>query len=225
MNREKVEIKAIDYINHNVLKIVTNKPKNYSFEPGQATDLAINNDDWKDKKRPFTFTSLPTDDELQFTIKVYPSHNGVTEQLASLNAGDTLTIGEAYGAIKYKGKGMFLAGGAGVTPFIAILKSLDKNNELDGNLLLFANKTEKDIFLKDSFQSFLGSDNLNILSEEKSAKHLHGHIDTALLKNTITDFSQYFYVCGPPKMIETLTENLKGLGVNDKYIVIEDFED
>ncbi|WP_370104828.1 hypothetical protein [Winogradskyella sp.] len=77
----KISIQHIEHINHNVLRIVTDKPENYSFSPGQATELSIAKADWSDKKRPFTFTSLPEDDTLEFTIKVYPSHNGVTEQL------------------------------------------------------------------------------------------------------------------------------------------------
>ncbi|MFD0798408.1 hypothetical protein ACFQZJ_13125 [Maribacter chungangensis] len=100
MKRKIVKIKSIKHINHDVVEIVTEKPKGYSFEPGQATDLAINKDGWKEEKRPFTFTSLPTDDYLNFVIKIYPSHDGVTEQLAELTKGDELILDEAYGAIQ-----------------------------------------------------------------------------------------------------------------------------
>jgi len=120
MKREKVKIKSHEYLNHNVLQITTEKPDGYQFTSGQATDVAINQENWKDEKRPFTFTNLPTDDHLQFTIKIYSSHDGVTEQLSKLKVGDELTIGEVYGTIQYKGKGTFLAGGAGITPFLAI---------------------------------------------------------------------------------------------------------
>ena len=68
------------------------------------------------------------------------------EQLAKLKKGDELTVGEVYGAIQYKGKGTFLAGGAGITPFIAIFNFLREKSQLNGNSLIFANKTEKDIF-------------------------------------------------------------------------------
>lgn len=225
MKREHVEITSLKFLIHNVLELITTKPKDYHFEPGQATDLALDKERWKDEKRPFTFTNLPSENHLQFNIKVYPSHDGVTEQLGKLKAGDEISIGEAYGAITYKGEGTFLAGGAGITPFIAILKSLDKENKLDNNSLLFANKTEKDIFLKDMFESLLGQRYLNILSEEKTNDHLYGHIDKAFIKNNIGDLSQNFYVCGPPKMIESITENLKEMGVDSERIITEDFDD
>ena len=225
MERKTVKIRSIENLNHNVLRIVTEKPANYSFVAGQATDVAINKENWKDEKRPFTFTNLPSDDYLQFVIKVYPSHDGVTEQLAKLKKGDELIVGEVYGAIRYEGKGIFLAGGAGVTPFIAILNALDKQKELNGNSLIFANKTKKDIFLQEKFESLLGRHYINILSKEKTKDHPHGHIDKAFLNNTVTDLSQYFYVCGPPKMIEAVTNDLRALGVKKEQIITEDFED
>src|SRR6056297_106073 len=116
MKSNTVKIKSIKLINYNVLRIVTEKPNEYSFEPGQATEVSINQANWKDEKRPFTFTNLPTEDVLEFTIKVYPEHDGVTEKLTELGVGDELIVGDVFGAIKFKGKGVFLAGGSGVTP-------------------------------------------------------------------------------------------------------------
>ncbi|MCF8243475.1 MAG: hypothetical protein K9J16_19025 [Melioribacteraceae bacterium] len=56
-----------------MLQIVTERPQNMTFTPGQATKISINESGWKDKKRPFTFTSLPNDPFLEFIIKTYPS--------------------------------------------------------------------------------------------------------------------------------------------------------
>ncbi|MFC4094784.1 ferredoxin reductase domain-containing protein [Euzebyella saccharophila] len=162
MKKHIVKIKSIGFINYNILQIVTEKPENYDFEPGQATEIAINQKDWKEEKRPFTFTNLPREDDLQFTIKVYPSHDGVTEKLSKLKVGNELVLGEVFGAIQFKGKGTFLAGGAGITPFIAIFKSLEYQNEMNRNSLIFANKTEKDIFLKQEFETLLGRRNSKV---------------------------------------------------------------
>lgn len=224
MKREKIKIKSHQFLNHNVIKIVAEKPEDYSYEPGQATDVAIEKDGWRDEKRPFTFTSLPSEDHLEFNIKIYPAHDGVTEQLSKLSAGDFLTVGEVYGTIQYKGKGIFIAGGAGITPFIAILKSLEKQDNLNGNSLIFANKTEKDIFLKEQFQKLLGQNYLNILSEEKKENYAHGRIDREFLRKMVTDFSNYFYVCGPPEMSEDVIDHLLELGAHKERIVAEDFD-
>src|ERR1700679_3960144 len=106
-----VKIISTKKITHNVKQFVVEKPERFKFTPGQATDLTINQQAWKDKKNPFTFTSLNGDENLQFTIKIYPgSKDGVTRHLNTLKPGDELIISDAWGAIEYKGPGYFIAG-------------------------------------------------------------------------------------------------------------------
>ena len=219
----KVEIQEIGFINHNVLQVKTERPSDYNFSPGQATDVALDKEGWRDEKRPFTFTSLPADGFLQFTIKVYPDHDGMTDMLQTFEQGNHLLMEDPWGAITYKGPGIFLAGGAGVTPFIAIFKELAQNNTLGGNKLIFANRRERDIILQSTFESWLGSDFINILSDEKSSKHTHGHIDKNFIKQHANDLDQYFYLCGPPPMMDQVREALGALGISKKNIIIEDF--
>lgn len=218
-----IKIQDIGFITHNVLHIKTDRPANYSFSPGQATEVAINQEEWKNEKRPFTFTSLPEDGFLEFTIKVYPSHDGVTDQLQTLEIGDTFIIGDSWGAISYKGPGVFLAGGAGVTPFISILKNLRQQGSLEGNKLLFGNKRERDIILQGQFEQWLGKDFINILSDEQSSKFDHGYMDTSFIKKHVENAEKYFYVCGPPPMMDSVLKSLKQLEVPNQKIVTEDF--
>ena len=217
-----ISIQQIEHINHNVLRIVADKPKGYTFRPGQATELSIKKDGWKDEKRPFTFTSLPQDDRLEFTIKVYPSHDGVTDQLEELEVGDKLLIGDAWGAIEYKGTGTFIAGGAGITPFIAILKDLLNKDQLQGNTLLFSNKEERDIIYKNNLQAWLGDDAHFILSEESETKYDSGHIDAEYLKKYNVNTTRPVYLCGPPEMEDAVKADLIKLGVSDELIVTEE---
>lgn len=65
----RVRIKEIEPITHNVHNFVAEKPKGFDFKPGQATDLSIDADGWREQQWPFTFTSLPHWDDLHFTIK------------------------------------------------------------------------------------------------------------------------------------------------------------
>jgi ferredoxin-NADP reductase len=117
-----VKILKTEYVTHNVKRFTLSKPDSYKFKPGQATDIVINLPEWKEERRPFTFTSLNEWDHLEFTIKIYSDHNGVTNKLGTLLAGDELILHDIWGAIHYKGEGIFIAGGAGVTPFIAIFR-------------------------------------------------------------------------------------------------------
>lgn len=220
---EQVRIISKEFATPDVAHIRTEKPEDFSFKPGQAADVALNHPDWKNELRPFTFTSLPEEPYLEFHIKTYPDHNGVTEQVGKLNRGDDLLVGDVFGAIEYKGKGVFVAGGAGVTPFIAILKKLQKNDQLAGNKLIFANKTHGDIIEKSYFDGILGEDFINVLSKEKKEGFLHGYITKELLKSEVDLENDYVYLCGPPPMMEAVQEQLNDLGFPDSRLVQEEF--
>jgi len=223
MKQHLVKIKLIKNITHDVLQVVTEKPKNYNFTPGQATEVAINRKGWENEKRPFTFTSLPDIDFLEFTIKTYPSQKSVTNKLLQLKINDELILQDVFGTIAYKGEGIFIAGGAGVTPYISILRYLQTKNEIGENKLIFANKTKNDIILEHEFQKLLGNNFINILSDEKVNGYMHGHITEDFLKANIGNFDQYFYICGPPPMIESIEKQLENLNVDKKHMVKEEF--
>ena len=126
-----------------------------------------------------------------------------------------------WGAIQYKGAGVFIAGGAGVTPFIAIFRQLQHENELDGNILLFSNKTHRDIILKDEFSAMLGSKFINTLTQENMPGYDYHKIDEEYLKKKINNFDQQFYICGPDKMVNDIHEILKKLTGKDALITVE----
>ncbi|KAA9040526.1 flavodoxin reductase [Ginsengibacter hankyongi] len=218
-----VKILETEYVTHNVKRFNLSKPDSYKFKPGQATDIVINLPDWKEERRPFTFTSLNEWDHLEFTIKIYNDHNGVTNQLGKLHAGDELILHDVFGAINYKGEGTFIAGGAGVTPFIAIFRQLQKDEKLRNNKLIFSNRTTKDIILKDEFEKMLGKNFINTITNEKTEKYDNRKMDERYLSEKIKDLSQYFYICGPDAMIESIKEILLHLGADKNKIVIEEF--
>jgi hypothetical protein len=218
----QVKILKILPLTHDVKRITTNKPEGYSFRPGQATEVAINEERYREEKRPFTFTSLPEDDYLEFTIKSYHSHEGVTHKIDSLIEGDELLIEDAWGAIEYKGKGTFIAGGAGITPFIAILRDLKAKGQLEKAQLIFSNKTAEDVIMEGYFEEILGGRFISTLTQENREGHQHGRIDKGFLKDHISDFSQHFYVCGPDKMVKDISELLKQLGAETDALVFEE---
>lgn len=210
-------------LTHDVVRITAEKPRALIFKAGQAVDISINKQDWEKELRAFTFTSLPTDDHLEFTIKTYPAHKGVTDQLLSLEVNDELIIHDVFGDINYKGEGIFIAGGAGVTPFIAIFKDLEKDNLIGNNKLIFANKTKEDIILEEKFNTLLGNNFINILSDEKLAGYEHGFISAELIQKHRTESAGYFYLCGPEPMMNAVEKHLFSLGVAKDCIVREAF--
>lgn len=223
MENYKVKVKTVEHITHDVLRIVTEKPQHYNFTPGQATEISINKNGWQEEKRPFTFTCLPRDGHLEFTIKTYPAHNGVTNQLLRLGINDELILHEVFGTIAYKGEGVFIAGGAGITPFISIFRDLQSKNQVGTNKLIFANKTKADIILEQEFKKMLGDNFINILSADNADGYAHGYITEEFLKANITGPEQKFYLCGPEPMMDAIEKQLSNLHVEARSIIKEEF--
>lgn len=216
-----IKILKTEFVTHDTRLFQVEKPKNYSFIPGQATNLSINLTNYRDKKRPFTLTSLNSDNYLEFIIKVYKEKEGVTKKLMEIKKGDEIIIEEPFGFIQYRGKGTFIAGGAGITPFIAILRQLKKENNLNGNILLFSNKTEKDIILENELDKMRELKKVYTLTREQNGRYERGRINESFLKKHLKNFKQKFYVCGPITFVGEIVHILQKLGANPESIVVE----
>ena len=221
MEEHIVKIIDIGEVTQDVKSFKVEKPKGYSFIPGQATDVSVNVPRLRDEKRPFTFTSLNSSDYLEFTIKIYSERNGITNELGKLKPGSELIIRDVWGDISYKGEGVFIAGGAGITPFISILRELHYRKKIGVNMLLFANKTKDDIIHESELKWLLGDLFINILSDEKIEGYSQGLITEEFLKNNIRPEYKHYYLCGPPPMMEAVLKQLSGLGINESQITME----
>lgn len=217
-----VKLLMKEFVTHDTARFIMERPAGYRFVPGQATEVAIHTEQWKQEKRPFTFTSLDEDGVLEFTIKRYPEHNGVTNALHQLASGAEWEIGSAWGAITYRKPGVFIAGGAGITPFIAILRRLRDDGALQGNRLIFSNKTARDVILEAEFRDMLGDAFLPTLTRENAPGYRHGRIDESFLRDTVESFEQPFYLCGPPSFVKDIRKILVQLGAQPDGLVIEE---
>jgi ferredoxin-NADP reductase len=221
MNTHIVQILKAFYVTHDVKCFVVEKPAGYDFLPGQATDVSINHPDWKDKLRPFTFTCLREQNYLEFMIKIYKDHEGVTNKLGGTNAGAELILHDVFGAIQYKGSGTFIAGGAGITPFISIFRDLYQKHHIIGNKLIYSNKTTEDVIMAEELEKMLKNDFLKLFTRENVMGFLEKRIDRNFLIENIVDFSQNFYVCGPTEFVKSISKNLLDLGATPNTVIFE----
>jgi ferredoxin-NADP reductase len=217
-----VKILKAFYITHDVKCFTVEKPENYDFIPGQATDVSVNLPGWEDKLRPFTFTNLREQKHLEFMIKIYRDHEGVTNLLGRTNAGAELIIHEPFGAIQFKEPGVFIAAGAGITPFLSIFRDLYRKNKLNGNTLIYTNKTSDDVIMDIELRKLLKNDYLKVFTRENVIGFTGKRIDRNFLIENIADFSQNFYVCGPDEFVKNITGHLLELGVTSDFLIIEE---
>ncbi len=218
-----VKIKDLQKITHDVIRITFEKPDGYTFIPGQAADISVNQPNWEEKKSCFTFTSLPEEEDLEFTVKTYPSHQRVTNKLLAAQVGDEIILQDPFGDIRNQGEGIFIAGGAGITPFIAILKILEQKGEIGNSKLIFANKKAQDIIDAKYFTNLLGQNFINVLSDENIKGYENGYINSEIIEKYVSGNSDTFYLCGPPPMMNAVNEILIALGVNENKIIKESY--
>ena len=216
-----VKLLMSEFVTHDVKRFVVTKPPDFTFQPGQGVELAINQPEWKDEGRPFTPTNFVDDQVLEFTIKRYPAHQGFTDRMHNLSSGAELLISDPFGTISYQRPGVFLAGGAGITPFIAILRERARSSNIDQNSLIFSNKMPVDVICEKELRQYLGERCILTCTAEKVSGYEHRRIDKDFLAEKIDDFNQPFYVCGPPGFMESVNGALEDLDANPQNLIFE----
>ncbi len=216
-----VNLLMSQFVTHDVKRFIVSKPAGFSVVPGQGVELAINRPGLSDQGRPFTPTGLADDRVLEFTIKAYRDHPGVTQALHQLEAGAELLMSEPFGTISYQGPGVFIAGGAGVTPFLAILRKLARTGEIDRQTLIFSNKTPRDVICEKELRHLLGERCILTCTGEAAPGYAYRRVDRAFLQESIQDFKQRFYLCGPPPFMEAVSGALTELGARVESLVFE----
>lgn len=215
------EIKSTAFVTPDVKRLVLTRPKGLKFTPGQGVMVAIDRDGWRDKWRPFTFTSLTTSRTIEMVIKIYDKHKGVTEQIGLLHKGEKLLLGDVFGTITYKGPGTFFAAGAGITPFLAIFRDLEKKKKLKGCTLVYSNKTGLDVIMDEELTKYLGKRYFKLFTRERVIGFRDRRIDRETLIVLVQNFDQNFYICGPEDFVRDLETMLLGLGAKASTLVFE----
>lgn len=221
MAQHIVKILASNYITHNVKRFVVEKPVGFQYQSGENVMIAINKTGWESQQRAFSFTSLNEWPYLEFIIKIYDDHNSVTKELGRTNAGAELLLFNVFGSIHYKGPGVFIAGGSGITPFISIFRDLYMNGVIKGNKLILSNKSAEDIIMPYELHHMLGSNFMNVFTRQGVIGFLDRRIDRRMLIRLVGDFSTHFYVCGPRKFVEEITGYLVSFGANPETIIFD----
>ncbi|SEW41695.1 hypothetical protein SAMN04488515_2867 [Cognatiyoonia koreensis] len=215
-------LQGIKPVTHDTYMLTFNRPEGFDFEAGQATNLAFDEKGWRDAERPFTMTSLPDQkNALEFVIKSYPEKDGVTDEIPNMNPGDQVIADDPFGAITDHGPGVFIAAGAGITPFIAILRAHAKKGAMNCQLI-YVNETDADIILKGEFDQMNGLETIYLVSDQDDTAHEKGKPDKETLSGIISDFDQTFYICGPGDMVDDVRNSLKELGAAEDKIITED---
>jgi len=227
----KVSIKEIIQRNYNVKSFRLEVKNPLDFKAGQFLSVTLNND--LKLKRYLSISSSPTEkDYLEFTKKL--TESDFSKALANLRVNDQLTIQYPFGKFildETFPKIAFLSGGIGITPIRSICKYVVDKNLGSDIVLVYSNRSARDVVFKDDFDSFQkiypALRVAHVLCETEPGFICSvGRIDAETIKHEIPDYlERKFYLCGPPPMVEAMRLLLaEELGVLPALIVRENFQ-
>lgn len=199
-------------------------------------------------KRPYTPITLDDDrGYFDLLIKIYPDGK-MGQYLASLPLGHSMDVSGPAGDFLYRGNGLFrirstekrisqlvlIAGGSGLTAVLQLLKKIHRKETEEENprqvFLLYANRTEEDILLRDEIESIINSNpsryHLWLTVDQTSNprwKYSQGYFNETLFRNHLPPPSDQILIClcGPTQMIQSAClTHLHHLGYSSSMIHI-----
>ncbi len=227
----ELRVKEIIQRTYNVKSFRLEPAANIDYKAGQFLSVTLRKD--SNLKRYLSISSSPTEKcYIEFTKKL--TNSDFSKSLNELKAGDTVEVQYPMGNFTLKdgfNKIAFISGGIGITPIRSIAKYVVDNNMGVDMILVYANRSIKDIVFKDDFdymqKAYSKLKVSHVLCEaEPGFKCTVGLINAAIIKNEVSDYQQRkFYLCGPPAMVDSMKKILTGeLALAETNIITENFQ-
>ena len=206
----------------------------FRFEAGQYLTLETNINE-KSVRRSYSICS-GVNEVLQVGIKEVPEGLFSTHANRSLRVNDIIMVAPPEGRFRYipSPQGQTLAAfaaGSGITPIMSILKTALLDHVDNRFHLVYGNKKpEETMFyseLKDLEKEFKGRLSIQWIFSQANVKgSLFGRINSDIVKNALKYLEKNvnkFFLCGPERMIETVSNNLLDVGIDKTSILFELF--
>jgi predicted ferric reductase len=190
---------------------------------GQFLFVRFPGDKTLDESHPFTISSAPSEDVLRLTIK---ASGDFTRYLSrTLQAGTPAIVEGAYGLFDYKTGGpkqVWIAGGIGLTPFLAFIRDMDGNLSHTIDLYYTVRHRDEALFLDEIEEAAKKNPGLNVhICFSASDGSLT--VDE-LLENAGGDLHDHdIYMCGPLPMLQAFSRQFKELAVPTRQVHFEEF--
>jgi len=213
------------------LSITVDRRAGVAFRPGQYVRIKVpGTQQW----RSYSMSSTPRDaPKMEFLVRIIAG--GVMSEYLRQGAreGDSVEVEGPLGAfILHPGKGLhvFVAGGTGLAPILAMLDAIRRGTGPRPRMLLsFGCASDKTFFYRDEIELrrwWMPQLELRLSAdrvEDSAAGLIQGTPVDALGSQPITDPDAAAYLCGPPPMIEAARRRLAELGVPGDRVYAEQF--
>lgn len=212
------------------------KPRGFTFVPGQAVDILLpaSNSTSAGASHTFSLASAPSRDELVIATRMRDSPYKTA--LRALPIGARVTIEGPFGRLTLRTgdsrPAILLAAGIGITPYVSILEQVAQDRVERRLVLLYSNCRPEDTAFMDELLRFEENNaSFRLCMTMTRMQHSRrawsggkGRIDEARLAEATEGLQKpLFYIAGQPNAVQSLYELLINMGVSDGDIRTEDF--
>jgi len=232
-NKRRVQGKIVvqERLTHDITKLVLQLEESLPYRSGQYARLALSS--LPGHERSFSFASaMQADAKVSFFIRKVPGGrlSGLINDQALQGQG--ITVEGPYGDFHLHPSDnplLLIAGGSGLSPIFAMLQDALADKVHRPTTLLFGARTQRDLYAQDEIHEIASQwsapfNFIPVLSEESGDSQWSGArgFVTGLLPSLVTP-DCHAYLCGPPAMIDSVTDVLRSSGVSHSHIYLDRF--
>ncbi|MBO9550072.1 benzoate 1,2-dioxygenase electron transfer component BenC [Pseudomonas sp.] len=198
-----------------------------AFLPGQYVNLKVPG---SDQSRAYSFSSLQKDGEVSFLIRNVPG-GLMSSFLTSLaKAGDSMSLAGPLGSFYLRPIQrplLLLAGGTGLAPFTAMLEKIAEQGSEHPLHLIYGVTNDFDLVELDRLQA-LAARIANFtfsacVANPDSQYPQKGYVTQHIAPQHLNDGDVDVYLCGPPPMVEAVSQYLRDQDINPANFYYEKF--
>lgn len=197
------------------------------YQPGQYVGIGLSIDG-KWHWRSYSLTSVPQRDKklISITVKATPEGFLSTHLVNGVKGGTVVRLASPKGDFRLPdpppAKLLLITAGSGVTPVMAMLRSVQQRGHASDIVHLHSAPSAADVIFHDELKQ---------LETDRDAYRLHlqftdeqGHLDFTALDGIVEDWKERpTWACGPPAMLDTLEKIWTDAGVPDGQLHMERF--
>ncbi len=190
------------------------------FIPGQFLTLIFEEETGK---FPRSYSIFSADEKtVTFCIRLLPEGKG-SQKLKKLAVNDVVLARGPFGNIQLQNTNylkVFIGTGTGISPLLCMIKVLPETVQ---KALFFGVRSERDIFLWEELKNIQGLFLSYSLSRpSKNWKGEKGRVTDHIIRSEFPKETE-FYICGNPKMVDSVRVILKEKKVPDNKVFFEQF--
>lgn len=179
-----------------------------SYLPGQYVNVSVPG---TTQTRSYSFSSMVKDGVAEFLVRNIPGGLMSTYLASAAKPGDALTLTGPIGSFYLRAVSrplLFLAGGTGLAPFLAMLEHLEANPPAFPVHMIYGVTNDADLVEVATLEAFAASipsfTFTTVVADQASQHERKGYVTHHMPDSALFDGQVDVYLCGPPPMVDAV---------------------